>query len=151
MKAFFSHLASLYFVKNSIDVAWDELMSPRFDTLRKFIFGTQGELLRFRQLIVNVVMATDIFDKEINDRRKERWARAFNPPEGASKEEVNDLRGTIVIEHIVSLLGYHSMSFMTLPFCFYFPLHSSKFISPLRLHLSTRSKLVMSVTRCNIG
>ena len=79
-------------------------MSPRFDILRKFIFGTQGELLRFRQLIVNVVMATDIFDKEINDRRKERWARAFNPPEGASKEEVNDLRGTIVIEHIVSCM-----------------------------------------------
>jgi hypothetical protein len=88
--------------QNSIDVAWDELMSPRFDNMRKFIFGTQGELLRFRQLLVNVVMATDIFDKTINDRRKERWERAFNPPQGATKQEINNLRATIVIEHIVS-------------------------------------------------
>ena len=43
-------------------------------------------------------MATDIFDKELNDLRKKRWDKAFStdtPP------NVNNLRATIVIEHII--------------------------------------------------
>jgi hypothetical protein len=33
-----------------------------------YIFGTQAEFMRSRQLIVNVVLATDIFDKELNGK-----------------------------------------------------------------------------------
>jgi hypothetical protein len=84
--------------QNSLDVAWDILMMTQFDELRKCIFGTEVELRRFRQLVVNVVLATDIFDKELNDSRKNRWERAFsdNPD-----ENVDDLQATIVIEHII--------------------------------------------------
>jgi hypothetical protein len=85
--------------QNSIDVAWDVLMTTQFDKLRKCIFGTQAELRRFRQLIVNVVLATDIFDKELNDLRKVRWGQAFSVEHPI--ENVGDLRASIVIEHII--------------------------------------------------
>jgi hypothetical protein len=86
--------------QNSLDVAWDILMMPDFSKLRQYIFGgAQSELMRFRQLIVNVVLATDIFDKELNDLRKSRWARAFSNT--VPGEDVNDMRATIVMEHII--------------------------------------------------
>jgi len=49
--------------QNSLDLAWGILMEDRFANLRSFLFVSEEELLRFRQLIVNVVLATDIFDK----------------------------------------------------------------------------------------
>ena len=42
----------------------------------------------------------DIFDKELNDLRKYRWNRAFSN-ESEQDELHNDLRATIVIEHII--------------------------------------------------
>jgi hypothetical protein len=88
--------------QNSLDVSWGLLMSPQFDRLRALLFGTEAELLRFRQLIVNVVLATDIFDKELNDMRKTRWGRAFSEGgKSAGKEDISDLRATIVMEHII--------------------------------------------------
>ena len=46
--------------QNSVDLAWDKLMSVEYKDLRACIYGSQEELNRFRQLVVNVVMATDI-------------------------------------------------------------------------------------------
>ena len=84
--------------QNSLDLAWEVLMSPQFSTLRSCLFGTQSELMRFQQaLVVNLVLATDIFDKEINDLRKKRWEKAFS--EGP--EDVHNLRATIVFEHLL--------------------------------------------------
>ena len=85
--------------QNSLDIAWDLLMADRFTSLREYIFATQADLLRFRQLIVNMVLATDIFDKDFNQLRKDRWQRAFheNLPDSVTK----DLRATIVMEHII--------------------------------------------------
>jgi len=85
--------------QNSLDIAWDLLMADRFKRMREFIFETQAELLRFRQLIVNMVLATDIFDSDFNQLRKDRWQRAFhkNLPDSVTK----DLRATIVMEHII--------------------------------------------------
>jgi hypothetical protein len=95
-------MASLYKNKsvaeqNSLDIAWAVLMSEEFEELRATLFATRADLLRFRQVIVNIVLATDIFDKELNDLRKNRWNRAF----GDSDEVNHDLRATIVIEHIM--------------------------------------------------
>jgi hypothetical protein len=87
--------------QNSLDVSWDLLMEDRFLNLRKAIFGNRTELMRFRQLIVNVVLATDIFDKEMNALRRDRWERAFHPSSDTSPQEIRDLRATIVIEHII--------------------------------------------------
>ena len=85
--------------QNSLDIAWDILMLDQFRGLRRALFGTQEELLRFRQLIVNIVLATDIFDKELNDLRRMRWDRAFSAVQPG--QDVDDFRATIVMEHII--------------------------------------------------
>lgn len=87
--------------QNSVDVAWDLLMLDKFAHLRRYVFGTREELLRFRQLVVNVVLATDIFDKELGALRKSRWERAFQGKGLVPEAVVHDLRATIVMEHII--------------------------------------------------
>jgi len=86
--------------QNSLDLSWGLLMSEKFKDLKKYLFVTADELARFRQVVVNVVLATDIFDKELNGLRKARWNKAFST-EAGSKNESNGLRATIVIEHIM--------------------------------------------------
>ena len=83
--------------QHSLDLAWGVLMEDRYQELRSALFVSREEMLRFRQVTVQVVLATDIFDKDLNGRRKARWDRAFSADEGANK----DLRTTIVIEHII--------------------------------------------------
>lgn len=87
--------------QNSLDLAWGLLMEDHFSKLRKYIFVSEEELLRFRQLIVNIVLATDIFDKELNDLRKNRWKRAFSIDKKAEDIHHSNLRATIVLEHII--------------------------------------------------
>lgn len=86
--------------QNSLDISWDLLMSENFTELQACIFRTNDDVKRFRQVLVNVVLATDIFDKELNDLRKKRWNKAFERAD-VSCEHINNLRGTIVIEHII--------------------------------------------------
>ncbi|CAB9498751.1 Receptor-type guanylate cyclase gcy [Seminavis robusta] len=97
-------MASLYKNKsiaeqNSLDLAWDLLMGDDYAKLRAALFVNRQEMMRFRQVVVNVVLATDIFDKELGDLRKTRWHRAFSKDK--QDEQHNDLRATIVIEHII--------------------------------------------------
>jgi class 3 adenylate cyclase len=92
--------------QNSLDIAWDLLMEPSYGDLRDCIYQTQEELERFRHLIVNAVMATDIADKEQAVFRKKRWAKAFNKEEGVesmpeSSQEAVNRKATIVIEHLI--------------------------------------------------
>jgi 3'5'-cyclic nucleotide phosphodiesterase len=48
------------------------------------------------------VLATDIFDNELNDLRKKRWAKAFsNESVSTNSKEGKNLRATIVIEHLI--------------------------------------------------
>jgi hypothetical protein len=106
-----SPLADLYKDKsvaeqNSVDIAWELLMEPAYDDLRKCIYRNQSELDRFRQLVVNSVMATDIVDKELGSLRKMRWEKAFNKPEGPesmveSSQKAVNRKATIVIEHLI--------------------------------------------------
>lgn len=84
--------------QNSLDIAWNVLMSDDLESLRRTMFTDKTDLMRFRQVIVNIVLATDIFDKELNDLRRARWTKAF----GSGEEAVDqNLRATIVIEHII--------------------------------------------------
>lgn len=87
--------------QNSLDVAWDIFMKSQFKPLCEYIFKTRAEMMRFRQLIVNVVLATDIFDKELGDLRKARWERAFHGHSNLPETLVEDMRATIVMEHII--------------------------------------------------
>ena len=86
--------------QNSLDVAWDVLMDSHFREMREYIFETNEEIARFRQVVVNVVLATDIFDPQLTELRKKRWTTAF-AESGNMSNEVNDARATVVIEHIM--------------------------------------------------
>ena len=46
--------------QNSLDLSWSILMQPDYRDLRAYLFQTQEDLVRFRQLVVNAVMSTDI-------------------------------------------------------------------------------------------
>ena len=69
--------------QKSLDVAWDILMDAKYVDLRSCIYSSQEEMVRFRQLLVNCVMATEIFDPARKDLRDERWNRFWE----ATKEE----------------------------------------------------------------
>uniref|UniRef100_A0A7S3DMI4 Guanylate cyclase domain-containing protein n=1 Tax=Entomoneis paludosa TaxID=265537 RepID=A0A7S3DMI4_9STRA len=98
-------LASVYKNKsiaeqNSIDVAWEVLMETQYHDLRRAIYTTPDELKRFRQLVVNTVMATDIFDKDLTALRKNRWEKAFGREDDFSPEATNR-KATVVMEHLI--------------------------------------------------
>lgn len=88
--------------QNSIDLAWTLLMKPAYEELRGCIYSNQAEFTQFRQLVVNVVLATDIFDKELSVLRKKRWSKAFG---GACPDEtyvdIANRKATIMIEHLI--------------------------------------------------
>merc|ERR1711933_524024 len=71
---------------------------------------------RLRQLIVNMVMATDIMDKDLKALRNKRWEKAFSPDSLSLSSNSNSSRGcaadetyqdqinrkaTIVLEHLI--------------------------------------------------
>jgi hypothetical protein len=88
--------------QNSINTAWDILMADCFKNLQHCMFESTEERHRLRQLLVNCVMATDIFDEDLRALRPSRWEKIF--PEDASSssdEEEGNCKATIVIEHIM--------------------------------------------------
>uniref|UniRef100_A0A7S2Y8F3 PDEase domain-containing protein n=1 Tax=Entomoneis paludosa TaxID=265537 RepID=A0A7S2Y8F3_9STRA len=91
--------------QNSVDVAWTVLMDGRFKDLRACIYTNEQELARFRQLIVNAVMATDIADKELKKLRESRWDQAFAesaPVAALDMDQIDsDRKATIVFEYII--------------------------------------------------
>ena len=89
--------------QHSIDVAWNLLQSDEYIDLRRAIYSTEDELRRFRQLVVNTVMATDIADKALGAARKQRWNLAFAPDSMVDDDQNRDRnrKATIVIEHLI--------------------------------------------------
>jgi hypothetical protein len=103
--------------QNSVDLSWALLMEPEYEKLRNCICCNEEEYSRFRSLVVNSVMATDIMDKELGAARKNRWNMAFDEVVEASVVddtatspsatiEVNsqaaiNRKATIVIEHLI--------------------------------------------------
>jgi 3'5'-cyclic nucleotide phosphodiesterase len=93
--------------QNSIDVAWNLLMQPTFHALRQSMFTSRADLCRFRQVMVNSVLATDIFDKDLKSSRDVRWEKVFGPVSTLSSDSGNDSeinnqrKNAIVIEHLM--------------------------------------------------
>ena len=96
-----------------VDIAWELLMDTAYDDLRGCIYSNQTELNRFRQLVVNCVMATDLFNVEKQESRDARWAKYFpdlllmsngcpTPPSPSltRKSSLNPI-ATLMIEHIL--------------------------------------------------
>jgi 3'5'-cyclic nucleotide phosphodiesterase/Adenylate and Guanylate cyclase catalytic domain len=111
------HLAKVFKGKsiaeqNSVDVAWNLLMEDRFRNFRQAIFTNKGERKRFRQVIVNSVMATDVLDKQLKELRNRRWDLAFGATgetaessqsisSGASNENQINRKATVVMETLI--------------------------------------------------
>ena len=94
--------------QNSFVIAWNLFMGNRFENLRSCICANASELLRFRELAVNAVMATDIVDSELKNLRNNRWEKAFKNNYDAPYEEEDEecresvnRKATIVIEHLI--------------------------------------------------
>lgn len=87
--------------QNSVDKSWILLIEGNYPNLRKAIYRTESEFKRFRQLLVNTVMATDIMDKELGASRKARWDKAFDESLHEDRETAANRKATIVIEHII--------------------------------------------------
>jgi class 3 adenylate cyclase len=88
--------------QNSVDIAWEMLMSEEYNALRDVICPAEQELKRFRQVVVNAVMATDILDKDIVQLRNDRWERAFSESSvEESSQDKQNRKATIVIEHLI--------------------------------------------------
>ncbi|CAB9510830.1 Receptor-type guanylate cyclase gcy [Seminavis robusta] len=86
--------------QNSVDLAWDMLMDTKYAALQNVLYTNTSELDRFRQLVVNSVMATDIVDKDLKALRNARWDKAFKDVEEDEDKDVNR-KATIVIEHLI--------------------------------------------------
>ena len=89
--------------QNSVDLSWQLLMEDRYQDLRRAIYVTESEFIRFRQLLVNSILATDIMDKDLGAKRKQRWNNTFS--ETSRKDEDSSVtinrKATIVIEHLI--------------------------------------------------
>jgi 3'5'-cyclic nucleotide phosphodiesterase len=130
------HMATMYknrsvAEQNSFDLSYNLLLDPMFGTLRKFLFPTETELVRFRQLVVNSVMATDIVDQDLKALRNARWDKAFKNATG--KEDPRDAvnrKATIVIEHIIQASDIsHTMQVSETCFCAF--LHGTWYLNPI--------------------
>jgi 3'5'-cyclic nucleotide phosphodiesterase len=86
--------------QNSVSIAWDLLMQSEFLDLRNTIMANDAAILRFRQVLVNSVMATDLFDADLKLLRENRWEKAFTTSNADSDEGCNR-RAAIIIEHIL--------------------------------------------------
>jgi class 3 adenylate cyclase len=88
--------------QNSVHIAWNMLMDDKYKTLRACIFESESEKRRFRELLVDSVLATDIADKELGTLRKSRWDDAFSGLAEANETSLDrNRRATIVFEHII--------------------------------------------------
>lgn len=89
--------------QHSLDLAWDCLMSPKFDVLRACLFGNAEEMKRFRQLLINCFLATNVGDDELATMKKDRWEKAFVDDKLDRSEESRNRRATIVIEMLMQV------------------------------------------------
>ena len=90
--------------QNSVDLAWNLLMTEKYRQLVSTLCRDESELCRLRQLVVNSVMATDIMDPDLKKLRNARWEKAFDSTsatnQDGSREAINR-KATIVIEHLI--------------------------------------------------
>ena len=89
--------------QNSIVVAWELLLEPRFMHLRSCIYRTNIERKRFRQVLINSVLATDIADRKLHIQRKDRRDWAF--PKKKADASNNDMhrKATVAMENLIQM------------------------------------------------
>jgi hypothetical protein len=87
--------------QNSLNLCFDLLSSEDYVNLRQLLFANDDDQMRFRQIVVNSVMATDIFDPDLKSLRNARWVAAFDPNTREDADHARNRKATIVIEHLI--------------------------------------------------
>lgn len=95
----------------SVDLAWNLFLTKSYQNLRETICASPAELSRFRQLVVNIVMATDIMDTDQQMNREQRWEKAFEQCLDDNDNHISDpspqiemnRKATIVIENMIQV------------------------------------------------
>jgi hypothetical protein len=94
--------------QNSMNEGWRLLLEDKYEVLRTYIYKTNVERKRFRQIVNNAVMATDIADREINQIRGRKWDKAFKDTDERgtadtmTRDEINR-KATVVIENLIQV------------------------------------------------
>ena len=104
-------------------------MEDRFADLREVIYSTKEEKQRFRKLVVNCVMASDIVDKDLKALRNARWEQAFNKTAEIQEKDPRDAVNRKV--HAENKLEMSDTVATVVPECFANVLHCSCFRPPL--------------------
>jgi hypothetical protein len=81
--------------QNSVDVAWNLLLQQPFVHFRHALCSTVTEMQCFRQLIVNIVMATDLMDPDLKILRQVRWNKAFATADIGTAESSFEVLSTL--------------------------------------------------------
>ena len=85
-------------------------MDNRFTKLRRAIYHTQDEKRRFRAILLNAVMATDLMDKKRQASDAARWEQAFGAGDtqethpvgtGSAETHQRNHRATLVMEEVI--------------------------------------------------
>jgi hypothetical protein len=87
--------------QRAVDKIWKKLMHPDFMALRQLIYANVEEKKRFRQVLVNSVLATDLDDLELQTLRMQRWEACFNRHGADPSPDDVHRKATIVMEHLV--------------------------------------------------
>jgi hypothetical protein len=94
--------------QNSVNEGWQLLMNERYERLRAHIYLSNVERKRFRQVLTNAVMATDIADRDVNKFRSRKWDKAFKnidelgTSDTMTHDEINR-KATVVIENLIQV------------------------------------------------
>jgi 3'5'-cyclic nucleotide phosphodiesterase len=105
--------------QNSVDTAWNLLTKSRYTELRSCICPTTKELRRFRQIVVNVVMATDLFDNQLKAMRESRWEKSFGSDKATQQRveqaENDNRRAAVILDLVIQASDVsHTMQHFTI-------------------------------------
>ncbi|CAB9516323.1 Receptor-type guanylate cyclase gcy [Seminavis robusta] len=111
-----SQIATLYnntsiHEQASVDSAFETLMDDKYEQLRDVLFTTEEEFYRFRQIVMNSVMATDILDEKIMAKQSVRWGCLFRDADDEEDDAVfaddyapeneGDQKASLVVERLL--------------------------------------------------
>jgi hypothetical protein len=86
--------------QKAIDLVWGLLNDSMYTELRETICPYERDSKVFRQLFLHSVLATDVFDPDLNQDRGERWRRAFEKNDSVNSEN-RDRQAILVIEVVM--------------------------------------------------
>lgn len=91
--------------QNSIELSWKMLMQNDFRDLRQCICATEDELKHLRQVMVNAVLSTDLFDSDLKSFRNTQWENAFDEDKSSKlwPKERSNLKATVLIGDLMQV------------------------------------------------